>query len=288
MKRILLIGGYGMLGRPVARRLAEAGFPLVAFARRPEAARELLPEGTEVIEGDLRNPESIRRAADGVDAVYINLATENHRAGFRTELDGTKNVLKALGGRREVLVAKLSTLRCQRTGWWLDMDQKFEAEEAIRSSGHPYLIFRPSWFYESLPLFVRKGTLIRFGPDFLPLYWIAGDDYARQVTEAFRQGRRDRVYEVQGPEPLGFDEAARRFIAAYDPSIRLRHMPLWPMRLAAMFQPQFHTLVQLSDWCSTHREENWSEETWADLGRPEMTVEDYAEYIKATGDWPSK
>ncbi|RKX28740.1 MAG: hypothetical protein DRP46_08190 [Candidatus Zixiibacteriota bacterium] len=289
MKKILVIGGHGMLGRPVVRRLVKEEFPVRVMARDTSKAAGLLPSETEIVAGDLRDVESIREAAAGADIVYLSLATERHKAEFRPELDGTKNVIEALSDRDNIIISKLSAMGVKPTGgWWLDADQKYEAEELIKGSGHPYLIFRPTWFFESLPLFIQGKKLAIMGKPPHPTYWISGDDYGRMVAEAFRKGLTDRTFNAQGTVPMTFDEAAKLFINAYRPELKITHIPLLVLRAAGLFNQQMKTLLRLFQFCRDHAEQPESDDAWEELYRPRMTVGEYVEYMLRTGDIPSK
>jgi uncharacterized protein YbjT (DUF2867 family) len=289
MNEILLIGGHGMLGRPVARRLVQEGFTVRAMARSAGRAAAVLPEAVEVVEGDVRNADDIERAADGVGAVYLNLESPNPKAAFRPELDGTRMVVEALRSRPQVLLAKISAIELGPEIDWPYAQQKRESEHVLEQSGHPYLIFRPTWLMESLPLFVRGKRLTIPGHPPHPLYWVAGDDMARWVVGALRSERwYNRAITVQGPEPLAFREAAERFVAAWDPTIRVTHFPLWPLRLAGMFKPEIGNFVTLMRLTSAFAEAFQSQDVWDALGPPQLTIEGYVDYIRATDDFPRK
>lgn len=289
MKKVLIVGGHGMLGRPVVRRLLKEDFAVRVMARDTAKAAALLSSEVEIVEGDLKDIESIRKAATGADIVYLNLATIHHKAAFRPELDGTKNVIEALNDRNEVVISKLSALGVKPTnGWWLDVDQKCEAEELIKGSGHPYIIFRPSWFLESLPLFVRKNRLAIMGRPPHPVYWISGDDYARMVAEAFRKNLINRIFNAQGTIPMTFDEAAEQFVRAYKSDMKITHIPLLVLKMGGLFNPQLKELAKLMSYYTTHAEKLEGESAWDELYRPRMTVAEYVEYMLRTGDIPSK
>ena len=77
--RILITGGCGFIGRHVARDLLEAGHRVrlldalldqVHGGTPPD-----LPEGAEFLKGDLRDPDALARALEGVEGV-IHLAAE--------------------------------------------------------------------------------------------------------------------------------------------------------------------------------------------------------------------
>ena len=72
-KTILVVGGTGMLGKPVAQQLKADGFKVRLLARNPEKARKLLGDGFETIKGDVDDPAALRSALTGVDGVHISL-----------------------------------------------------------------------------------------------------------------------------------------------------------------------------------------------------------------------
>ncbi|WP_432969960.1 SDR family oxidoreductase [Dactylosporangium sp. CA-233914] len=66
---ILVIGSTGNVGRQVVTQLAEGGLPVRALARRPERAG--LPDGVEVVQGDLSDLDSLGPALRDVDSVFL-------------------------------------------------------------------------------------------------------------------------------------------------------------------------------------------------------------------------
>src|SRR5581483_7516338 len=66
---VLVTGATGRVGRLVIDQLLDAGVPVRALARRPEAA--MLPAIVEVVAGDLTVPESLDPGLRGVGAVFL-------------------------------------------------------------------------------------------------------------------------------------------------------------------------------------------------------------------------
>lgn len=103
MKTVLITGGAGSVGREVAARLAALGHRVRAFDL-PGCDFGPLERlaGAEVIRGDIRNAEALRRAAAGVDAVLhlaalLPPASERSReATMAVNVQGTAHVLTAL------------------------------------------------------------------------------------------------------------------------------------------------------------------------------------------------
>jgi dihydroflavonol-4-reductase len=68
--RFLVTGATGKIGNVVARRLAERGDEVVALVRDPASARTVLPAGVELANGDVTEPQTIHRAAEGIDGAF--------------------------------------------------------------------------------------------------------------------------------------------------------------------------------------------------------------------------
>ena len=108
--KILVTGASGMLGGTVATVLRDRGEDVRAFQRRPAA----IPGVTDV-QGSLTEPDDVRRAVEGVDAV-VHLAAKVGISGSEDEfrainVGGTRTLLDAMraaGGGRLVNVSSPS------------------------------------------------------------------------------------------------------------------------------------------------------------------------------------
>lgn len=69
MHPVLVTGATGRVGRHVVTELLNAGVPVRALTRRPDAAG--LPAAVEVVSGDLTVPESLDAPLQGVRSVFL-------------------------------------------------------------------------------------------------------------------------------------------------------------------------------------------------------------------------
>lgn len=69
MKRILVIGATGTVGRQVVSQLLPANVHVRVLARNPDSAN--LPPQVEIVRGDLTVPETLDRSLDNADAVFL-------------------------------------------------------------------------------------------------------------------------------------------------------------------------------------------------------------------------
>lgn len=99
----LVTGGTGFVGSHVARLLVSRGEPIRALARRGSRQDNLAaldPMYTEIVTGDLNDPESLRRAMAGCNALYhvaadYRLWSKDPDELYRTNVQGTCNILQA-------------------------------------------------------------------------------------------------------------------------------------------------------------------------------------------------
>src|SRR5258708_8622995 len=114
MKPTLVTGASGFIGWHVARMLAEAGQRVRALVRPGSQVREI---EVEAVMGDLRDPESLQRAASGCGLVFHLAADYRLWAAHREELydsnvGGTRNLLEAARKAGVERVVYTSTVGC--------------------------------------------------------------------------------------------------------------------------------------------------------------------------------
>ena len=93
--KLLVTGATGFLGSTLVPMLQQAGHEVRALVR--SGAR--IP-GVESVKGDVRDPESIRRALEGVDGLYhlaglVSRDPADARKMYELHVDGTRNLLEA-------------------------------------------------------------------------------------------------------------------------------------------------------------------------------------------------
>jgi dihydroflavonol-4-reductase len=118
--RALVTGAGGFIGRYVASMLVEAGADVVAFDRRfaPDQVTAELADVAELVEGDVLDSDSVRRAVSGCDAVFHLAAVYSYARSDAAlmqvvNVEGTRTVLEAAAhGRRRRVVHTSSCATC--------------------------------------------------------------------------------------------------------------------------------------------------------------------------------
>lgn len=263
--RVLVTGATGFTGGHLARALSTRGDHVRALVRskpvsRPEEATgsDLGGGVVELVGGDLRDADSLKRAAEGVEVVY-HIAAIYRQAGLRDE---EYRAVNALAVRTVIDAAKAGGARrvvhCSTVGVHGDIEHppanedaplrpgdiyqqtKLEGEQvardAARDIGIEVVIARPTGIYgpgdrRLLKLFRgiarRRFVILGDGRIFYHLTYI--DD----LIEGFRlcgtvPAAAGRTYILAGGEVTTLNELIQLIAEeAHVPPPRL-HLPAWP------------------------------------------------------------
>lgn len=281
---IAVIGATGLLGKPVTQELIRAGFQVTILARHPEAARALFPM-VRIVQADLRNTDSLVAGLRGQEAVYLSLSVlqEEKETDFHTETEGLDHLLTAARQAGVQRIGYLSSIVMRYQGlngfrWWV-FDVKHDAVRKLKASGIPSLIFYPSTFMETFYQQIQGRWLSLAGKSEVKLGFIAAADYGRQVAAAFQRTPtgQSREYAVQGPEQLTYAEAARIFVENYSKKkLSVATAPLGLLKFLGVFSRKLDYGSRILEALNHYPERFESDRTWADLGRPETTVGEFA------------
>ena len=225
---ILVVGGTGMLGSRVVRRLLADGHGVRLLVRNPDRARTMLGTDVQYAAGNVEDPGSIDRALEGCAGVHVSLSAGPAPDVLdRVEHRGTARVAEAAVQMGVSRLTHLSQMLVAEDAEIPEHRAKFRAEQAIRESGVPYTIFKPTYFMETLPRHVRGKVAVVMGRQAHPLHMLAADDFARMVSRSFqRPEAANRSLFVHGPEPVTIPEALRLYCALVEPGKRVVAMPL--------------------------------------------------------------
>jgi NADH dehydrogenase len=231
------------------RALRERDLPVRALVRRPSdrQAATLAAWGAELVQGDMTDRESVRRAVEGCDVVVHLVAIRQGRPEQfeRVMEEGTRDLLadaRQAGVGRFVLMSALGTSE-ETKDLVPYYHAKWEQEQALRGSGLEHVIFRPSFVFARdggiLPTFRRLARLspvtpiIGSGRQRIQPIWI--DDVAAYFAQGVDKAEAaNRVFELGGPDAVSWNEfweRLKRVLGLRRPSV---HVPTSLMRANAL------------------------------------------------------
>ena len=163
--KLLVTGATGFLGSTLVPLLREAGHHVRALVRSGAPVA-----GAEPVKGDVRDPDSVRRALEGVEGLYhlaglVSRDPADARKMYELHVDGTRNLLTAAaraGLRRIVLASSSGTIGVSRVRrvateqddhpietvgrWPYYLSKIYEEKIAVEFARHglPIVILNPS------------------------------------------------------------------------------------------------------------------------------------------------
>ena len=98
---ILVAGGTGFVGTKVVHALRAAELPVRVVARKPEKQDQLRAWGCEVVQGDMTDADSLRRAVEGCETVVhlVAILLGSPDAFERIMVGGTRDLVEAAKAR---------------------------------------------------------------------------------------------------------------------------------------------------------------------------------------------
>ncbi|TAL51900.1 MAG: NAD-dependent epimerase/dehydratase family protein [Chitinophagaceae bacterium] len=287
MKNILVIGSTGMLGKPVTNELIKAGFTVTLLARNIDKTEKLFP-GTRVMKGDIFDITTLTKAMEGMDIVYVNLSIPqaSREKDPQPEREGVDNIITAANQAGIKKLAYLSSLIKNYQGmngfnWWA-FRIKQSAVDKIKASGISYTIFYPSTFMETFPFQMMRGNnIMMLGKSEAPMWFIAAEDYGRQVVAAFRKdGNENKEFSIQGPEPFTFDEATKVMTDNYKKTkLKVMKAPIGLLKFIGNFIPKLNYGANICEALNKYPEKFESDSAWRDLGKPTIFLAEYAKSL---------
>ncbi|HTU70427.1 MAG TPA: NAD(P)H-binding protein [Candidatus Baltobacteraceae bacterium] len=132
---ILVTGATGNVGNQVARILARSGAYVRVLARNPD--RAAFPSDLDVVRGDFTDPETLARASDGADALFLMLPAMDSR------LENAAGRVAPNVGRVVFLSSALASIDQSGTN---PIAQRHIAVENAIQAAPAWTVIRPGYF----------------------------------------------------------------------------------------------------------------------------------------------
>jgi len=269
--KVLVIGATGLLGKPVAETLKKEGFDLRLFSR--SVSKSKLGTDSECVDGDVMNAIDLANAMRGCEAIHISIS--NVDEAIVAEL-----IVREAKKQNVKLISYISGCTvCEQNRWFNLIDSKFRAEQAIVSSGIPYLIFRPTWFFDSLGLMIHNGKATLLGKLDSPYHWVSANELARMVAAAYSKSEvRNKTLFVFGPQKMLMKDALEKYCSKLHPEIKkISKTPTGVLKFIGTItrNNQLKNAASLFSYFEKVNEMGDPSEANFLLGKPETTLEQW-------------
>jgi len=237
---LLITGGTGFVGGYILEAL-EGKLPrnqVRILARGGKDLAKLGAQGYNTVPGSVTNKDDVKRAMQGVDAVIhlVAIIREDKAKGQTFERvigEGTENVAqgaKEVGVKRIIFMSALGATN-ESTPYY---SNKIRGEKAVKASGIPYTIFRPSFLIGpggEFTALLKQLTMMPIVPVLGPGNYPVQPVYVRDIARNFAQALNDKRYanqtfEFGGPEVFEYNDMLRQTLEAQGKKGFLFHAPL--------------------------------------------------------------
>src|SRR5205809_3614608 len=201
--KIVVIGGSGLIGKKVVRKLRQHGHEAVAAS--PSS-------GVNTVTG-----EGLAQALAGAQVVVdvANAPSWEDNAVLAFFETSGRNLLAAeaaAGIRHHVALSVVGTDRLLASGYFR---AKMAQENLIKASSIPYTIVRATQFFEfvgGLAQSATEGQTVRLPP--VLMQPIVSDDVAAVMADAALAEPLNGTFDLAGPERIRQDDLVRQFLKA--------------------------------------------------------------------------
>lgn len=278
--KILIIGGTGMLGQPVTRKFIDENYAVSVMSTNPDKAKTIFGDAVSIVEGDITKPATLAQPCKDNDYVYINISSELDPKLYTAREDtGIHNIATAAAdnGVQRIGILTGASSKGEKTGE-LFRDIKVTSENHIIESGVPYHIFRPSWFFETLPQFIQQGRAVVIGEQPLKISWLAAKDYANQVFTAFdKEETKNKAFYNFGPEQYTMLEALTKYCEKVHPDLTPEVVSFSKAKMVAMLpgMKALKKVIPFFEYFSTNDEDVDPTEANNLLGKNQTTLDQW-------------
>ena len=279
-KRILVIGGTGIVGRGVAMQLKNDGYAVRILTRNKTGAEAIFGGGYEFIVGDMTDDATLNRALAGCDGVHISLPSGHDVAQLeKIQVGVTSRVAQlAVACGIQHLTYVSGYLVSEQFAHIPAERAKIRAETAIKASGVGYTIFRPTYFTDLLPNFIQGKRASIFGKQPHPIRFLTIGDFAKMVSMAHGMPATNKTLFVCGQESLTFEQALVMVAGKIAPQAKVSHAPFWMMNAMnrLFLRGEITEILQLMAVTERVGELGYTpDEAYALFGKPTTTVRDW-------------
>jgi len=234
----LVAGASSLTGRQVVMKLLRESRPVRVLVRKDSDAEHFAALGADVVKGDIRDQDALRRACHQVEVV-ISLVGRHFaatEAGFReVDLQGNENLARAAYENQAKHYILISALWADHDPGPIIFGVKREAEEAVIQSGLSYTILRPCTFAEGAnsligivgPTIERWGLALIPSPDSKPVSFITITDLADAIVQLASNPTpyKNQILELGGPQSLTLGAGATRIAELLGRKLRVVRLP---------------------------------------------------------------
>ncbi len=261
MNNILVIGGTGTLGKELVVQLLKKGKKVYVLTRNPQKNTALSTAEAVLVEGDLTDVDSLKRACKGMDAVISaahSLLGKGKYASEKVDGMGQKALIDAAnsvevrnpdgtigkGVSHFTFVSVIGASPNHDIDFWR---RKWQIEEYLKTSNINNNIIRASAFMEFHigemmgKSIHEKGKVTVFGKGNNPTNFVSVKDVAHLIIQCMDNPKRhNQTFEIGGLDNMTRLEIIEQYAQAIGKTVKINHVPNGVLKIISKIIKPFH------------------------------------------------
>jgi len=237
MKKILVAGATGYLGKYVVAEFKRRGYWVRALARNPEKLHRkgsyLEPAIGDIVDdvfiGEVTKPETVHGVCDGIDIVFSSIGITRQKDDMTfmdVDYQGNKNLLDVAKHSSVEKFVFISVFGAHLLKHMEIVKAREMFVEKLEESGLKYTVIRPTGYFSDMTQFLQmahSGRVYLLGKGEFHLNPIHGADLANICVDAIKRGEPD--LSVGGPYVYKHREIAELAFSTLNKSPKFFRIP---------------------------------------------------------------
>ena len=243
MKRVLIAGATGYLGRYAVQEFKKQGFWVRALARTPEKLETLQEYIDDAYVGEVTDKNSLSGICKDIDIVFSSIGITKQKDNLTfmdVDYQGNKNLLDEAFRAGTTKFIFVSVYNAENMKHLKGIQAKLRFEEALKKSDMDYSIVYPNGFFSDMLDYLqmaKKGRGYVFGSGNNRINPIHGKDLAEVCVKAVDDPRNE--IQVGGPDIFTHNDILNLAFEVLGKKSKISKIPLWVSKLTVGFLRTF-------------------------------------------------
>ncbi|MCG6912994.1 SDR family oxidoreductase [bacterium BMS3Abin03] len=243
MKRVLIAGATGYLGKFVLQEFKKQGYYTCALSRSSSKLKALSKYIDEEFMGEVTNTDSLKGICKHIDIVFSSIGITNqkdNRTFMEVDYQGNKNLLEEAIKAGVSKFIFISVFNAKNMTDLKVIQAKLKFEKELKESGLDYLIVYPNGFFSDMLEYLKmakKGRGFVFGSGENKINPIAGEDLAKACVDASAGNKNEMT--IGGPDVFTHNEILTTIFNTYGRKSNIIKIPMWVRNLLLVIMRLF-------------------------------------------------
>ncbi len=276
--KILVTGATGNVSSALIANLVEKGASVRGLVRDESKGESLKDSGVEVAIGNLEDQDSIEKALEGIEKVFLLTPVGEDSP------QQARNVIDAALKQGSPYIVRMSAIGAAFDAPSRNGKAHAETEADLKKSGLPYTILKPHFFMQNIMM--AAESIASEGNIYMPfkdgkLGMIDVRDIADvSAVILTEEGHEGKTYTPSGPKSISLSEVAAAISSALDKEVNYIDVPMEAAdeSLSGMGFPEWNKNAYLEYFKAYS--EGWGDYTSSDVeditGNPARSIETFA------------